>query len=293
MPILLLLLYIIIIVMLFKTFAMRKQNKKMNKIVDLIKILETGDEYFAKADEYISTAASDEEKTKFQVLKLWGLSYHKKYEEFLKLLEQIDVKALVPNANDPHNDDSFFYLVLAIPNILQADDRWEEIDALQEKINANIDLFENRLDYAIGQNCIKYYKNEEDKGFVFFEKVMDGEYGGLRYDRQLIGLYKQTVAVMLLQQYEARNDMEHYDEMKCMCENYRQTRIGEMWLTNMGIVLGDGPDSVPDIQAVDDKPEVPAMIETEQKTDEEEAKDLAEGIESGSSFGSTDEENDK
>ena len=292
MGILLLLLYIVIIVMLFKTFAMRKQNKKMNKIIDLIKMLEEKDAYFTRADECIATAASEEEKTKFIVLKLWGLSYHKMYSEFLGLLEQLDITTLVPNQNDPHNDDSFFYLVLAIPNILQANNRWDEIKALQDKILANLDLFKNRLDYQIGQYCLQYYKNEGDKGFAFFEKIMDGEYEGLRYDKQLIGLYKQTVAVMLLKQYEERDDMEHYDEMKCMCENYRQTRIGEMWLNNMGIILGDGPDSIPDVQSNDNKTE-DSVVEIEQKTNEEEVRDLADGIESGSSFGSVDEENDK
>ena len=118
--------------------------------------------------------------------------------------------------------------------------------------------------------------------------VMEGNYETYFYNRQLIGLYKEVVAAMLLKQYEEKGDNEHYDEMKSICEQYMQTRIGDMWLKNMGIVLGDYPPSeyaerIPENHEEEEKHEDVIEAETEEHPSEN-IEDLVENTESGTSF---------
>ena len=215
---------------------------------------------------------------------------------FRKHLTQVRIKGIesnifVPNGCAGRKVHAFrylFYLLLAIPNILQADGRWEEVKKLEEKTENNKEEYEKRLDYQIAVNCLKYYRNEEDKGFAFFESVMEGNYETYFYNRQLIGLYKEVVAAMLLKQYEEKGDNEHYDEMKSICEQYMQTRIGDMWLKNMGIVLGDYPPSeyaerIPENHEEEEKHEDVIEAETEEHPSEN-IEDLVENTESGTSF---------
>lgn len=285
MDIFLIAVYVLMIYMMLRMLAMRKMSKKMNKIIDLVKVLEDKEIFMMKADDSIETAANDEEKIKFQILKLWGLCYHKEYEQYETLLEEINPSILF--ASKSTSDDSFFYLLLAIPNILQADGRWEELKKLEEKTENNKEEYEKRLDYQISLNCLKYYRNEEDKGFAFFESIMEGNYEEYYYNRQLIGLYKETVATMLIKPYEEKGDMEHYDEMKSICEQYQQTRIGDMWLKNMGIILGDYPPSEFEERIPESHEEEPQEDVIEAETEEhpsENIEDLVENTESGTSF---------
>lgn len=286
MDIFLIAIYVLMIYMIVRMLAMRKMNKKMGKIVDLVKVMEDKDLFMTKADDAIETAENEEEKTKFQILKLWGSCYHKEYGDYERMLDEINTSILF--ASKSTNDDSFFYLLLAIPNILQADGRWEEVKKLEEKTENNKEEYEKRLDYQIAVNCLKYYRNEEDKGFAFFESVMEGNYETYFYNRQLIGLYKEVVAAMLLKQYEEKGDNEHYDEMKSICEQYMQTRIGDMWLKNMGIVMGDYPPSeyaerIPENHEEEEKHEDVIEAETEEHPSEN-IEDLVENTESGTSF---------
>lgn len=266
MDIFLLALYAIMIYMIVRMFAMRRTNRKMSKVIELVKLLEDENAFMEKADEYIQNAAGDEERTKFQILKLWGICYHGKYGEYESLLDEVRPEHLLGTRNS--NDDSFFYLFLAIPNILQAAGRWEELDALVRKTEEQKEIYEKRLDYQIAGNCNRYYKNEGDRGFSFFEAIMDGSYEEYSYNRQLIGLYKQVVASMLVSQYEERGDRDHYDEMKAIADGFRETRIGEMWIANLG-----------GKQEMEDRPEeeMPAAEESGEV-------DLSEGTESGTSF---------
>lgn len=285
MDIFLILLYVVMVYMIFRMLAMRKVNKKMSKLIDLVKVLEDREAFMTKADENIEAAATDEERTKFQILKLWGLCYHKEYENYERLLDKINPSVLI--ASKSNNDDSFFYLLLAVPNILQADERWDELKKLEEKTENNREEFEKRLDYQISVHCLKYYRNEDDKGFAFFESVMEGNYGEYFYNRQLIGLYKETVATMLIKEYENKGDMEHYDEMKSICEQYQQTRIGDMWLKNMGIILGDYPPSAYEERIPEKHEEEKQNDVIEAETEEhpaENIEELAENTESGTSF---------
>lgn len=265
MDIFLLVLYAILIYMIVRMFAMRRTNQKMNKVIELVKLLEDENAFMEKADGYIQNASGDEERTKFQILKLWGICYHGRYDEYTDMLSEIHPEYLLGTKNS--NDDSFFYLFLAIPNILQAAGKWEELDAVITKTDEHRNVFEKRLDYQIAENCILYYKNEKDRGFSFFEAVMEGSYEEYSYNRQLIGLYKQTVASMLVGQYEERGDREHYDEMKSIADEFRETRIGEMWISNL---------------SGDQKKEI--QPEEEKTAEESRDVDLSEGSESGTSF---------
>lgn len=290
MDIILLVLYAIMIYMIIRMFAMRKINRKMDKVIQLVKILEDKEAFMQMADEDIRNAATEMEKTKFQILKLWGMCHHGMYDGFDELLSEIRPEALIGTKTT--NDDSFFYLFLAVPNILQAAGREEEMETLLHKIEENREMYEGRLDYQIAMNCMRYYRHEDDRGFAFFASVMDGDYGQYTYNRQLIGLYKQTVASMLLEQYEEKQDHDHYEEMKSICEEFQQTRIGEMWLQNLNIHLpGAEAEKAEEEQTSSEVKEEENEEKTEETSEDASAEmtDLSAGSESGTSFVGADE----
>ena len=56
MDIFLIAIYVLMIYMIVRMLAMRKMNKKMGKIVDLVKVMEDKDLFMTKADDAIETA---------------------------------------------------------------------------------------------------------------------------------------------------------------------------------------------------------------------------------------------
>ena len=264
MSILNILLYIILIYFIIKMMFQKKATKRISKVVDLIKLVENEEEYINKAQEEINAATTVEEKTRFEVLKLWGEVYHLDYSEFDSLVENMDLDSLLNNSKQ-NNDDSYFYYFLAIPNLLQADNQIDKIHTLMNKVG---DTYKNRLDYALAVACNKYYENSEDKGKQFFENLLEGNYEEYTYYRQLIGLYKQIAGTMLTMIYKDV-DLAKYEEMYDLAKSFYETRIGTKWINNIHLEMNaedkhveeSSDDQVMDAEIVDEK-EIEDSVET-------------------------------
>lgn len=278
------LIYLLLLYVVVRIYLTKKQNKRIGIVVDLIRILDDKEAFFIKADEEIAAAESDELKTKFQIIKLWGKAHHKEYDGFIDLLNEIDPIELLTNTK-VHNDDSLFYLFLATPNILFADGRKEEEDAVREKLKEKEDIYKDRLDYNMYLACDDYYNNRNDKGYPFFVSLMEGDYAEYVYAKQLIGLYKQMASVFLMNYYKDK-DIDKYNEMTEVAESFYEMRIGKQFIENMDVEL---PGSFIEEQVAKNSSDV---IEAE-VIEEEETPVTSEGSESGTSFVDEEDEEDQ
>lgn len=256
--------FAVMIVLIVQMVRQMNANKAVQPVVNLIRKIDDQEEFLKGADEGIAGAKNEMQKTKFQILKLWGLATYGMYEEYDALLPEIHTNTLMGNKQAP-NDDSLFYMVLAIPNILQKDHQMEKADALLARIKEDIEGAENRLDYQIGLACNDAYADRNDKGVSFFEKVMDGDYGEYEYQKNLISLYKETVSAMLYKHYMVINDQDKVQDVLPLVESYNETRIGETWLKNIGASLPE-----------EEEKEEETSEETEESTESEEQEDSAE-----------------
>ncbi len=287
------LIYILLFSMLFRMFNMKKNNGNLSKFIELVKLVNDEEAFLTKSQEEIEASQTEEERTKFQVLRLWGIAQHKRYDEldFDGLMQEIELKHLY-EANKMNNDDTLFYYFLAIPNILYHDQMPERIDALFSRLEDQLDSFESRLDYNIGKACKQYFEGNQETAVAFFEKVMEGDYGEFSYAKQLIGLYKETVAIMLLKYYQDQNNEEKFKEYEALGAEYYTTRIGGNMISNIGLVI-PGVTNV-GVTAVDSEETADIIdAEVEEHEEEKEEKEISveEESETGTSFtGSGDSE---
>lgn len=276
--------FIIMIILIVQMIAQAKANKTIQPIINLIRKIDDRDAFLEGCDSGIAKAKSEMEKTKYQVLKLWGLSTYGMYEEYDELLPQVNTAALLGNKKAP-NDDSLFYMVLAIPNILQKNHDEERADALLAKVKNEVSGAERRLDYQVGMACLDAYFDRNDKGVSFFEGVMDGDYGDYDYQKNLISLYKEVVAAMLYKHYSVTGESEKLEDVKPMAESFNETRIGETWLKNIGAEMPSETEEE-DEENSSDETEENTEEEKEEKADEpEDAQETSDGLsETGTSF---------
>jgi len=231
-------LYIILAVMLVRTFLLSKRNKKTQELMLLVRELDDEQSFFDKIDEYINSIDDAEFAEKAKVIRLWGVCFHGRYERFEKALESLQLDPIVTSKNGRSitpNEDSFFYLSLAIPQQLYVDGKNEELEMLKEKLSSISDLLDGQLVTAISEQLEPFYTRTGDKGKTFFEKVMDGDYGEYAYSKNLIGLYKDIIAVMLAKIYEEEGNTEKYEEVLPIVQSFMDSRVGNKWVKGAGL----------------------------------------------------------
>jgi hypothetical protein len=263
------------IVLIVKMFQQNKVNRQLAPIIELIHKIDDEDAFLKGCEDGIARAKTDVEKTKYQVLQLWGLTKYGRYDEYDEKVREVNLAVLI-NKQNP-NDDSLFYMILAIPNIMQKDHEEERCDALLKKVKDEVPDAEKRLDYQIGMACLDAYFNRGDKGVAFFESVMEGNYGEYEYAKNLISLYKEIVGTMLYRYYTLTDQKDNSEDVLPMAESFMETRIGETWLQNIGVKLPDGTEEEEQAEDQDDSAE-----ESEKETETEEAEEEEETEESGS-----------
>ena len=103
----------------FQLSGRGRLNKEMLKILDK---MDDRDAFFANADEFINVSKDPEYGQKVRVLRLWGDVFYERDEEFKEHLEDLNIDILLQptkkNQGFANNEDSFFYLYMAIPNRL-------------------------------------------------------------------------------------------------------------------------------------------------------------------------------
>ena len=264
------LLYALMAFMIFRMFTMNKAMKKNRQVISVVSRIADPDDFFTAADELISTAEDAQIVNKTKIIKLWGMVYHERYDDFVNLLNEIEIDPLISRDKKglpsiERDEDSFFYLLLAIPNMLYGNGRNDLRKLIEEKMKAYDTMLEDQLSKAVADHCALYYDGKDDLGESFFRNVDEGDYPGYRYSKQLIGLYKNICDTMLIRILRDRD--EDASEYEDFARSFSQMGVGKRWLTSLK--MEDLIEKEPEFTD-ENEPEEPEESEEPEDRNEEE-----------------------
>lgn len=229
--------YLFISYFLIKIVLASKRTKKNKKLIETVRAIDQEVLFFHHVEDMINTVKDEEFIEKAKVLKLWGFAIYQRYDEFDALLPTLRPEVLIHKNSIELNEDSFFYLYIAIGNILFNQNQLERRLALVQFMEKY--PLQDQLCYQIGEHLEKYYQQQEDLGLGFFQQILDGEYEGVQYSRTMIGLYKSICNAMMAKIYQMQGDWVKYEECVPMLEQFKQVHIGQRWIK--GLQLEEKP----------------------------------------------------
>ena len=249
--------YFAIAYLVIKMFISSKRNGKNKMIIDAVRLINEKDMFFNRVDQLISTVNDLEFANKGRVLKLWGCAYHQDFSEFDSTLQELDIDSLIEDKKGVKsidtNEDSFFYLYLAIPNVLHHVGRDDLRTTMHVKLQPYEEILENQLSKVLSDQLDKYYDSVDDRGQTFFEKLLEGDYEGYIYSRTMIGIYKNLANATLYKIYQDQAKFEQLEEMKPMLEQFAQTGVGKRWVQSLDITLDNTTEEPIEKEVVENK----------------------------------------
>lgn len=234
-----LVLYAVIAFMIFKIFTLNKVQKKNRQLIDTIRNVDDEATFFAQCDNMINVINDSQYIAKTRVIKLWGIAYHKRWDEFEAVLDDITLEDMIRENRGKisieNDEDSFFYLYLVIPNMLYINDRIEERKMLREKMDTVHEKLDGQLCLAMSEANDSFFEKTEDKGQAFYEKLINGDYGEYWYSKSLIGLYKSMAGTQLAVLYKEKNETEKYEEMIPFVQDFHGSSLGKRWIAGLDV----------------------------------------------------------
>ena len=249
--------YIAMAYLVIKMFISSKRNGKNKMIIDAVRLINEKEVFFNRVDQLISTVNDPEFANKGRVLKLWGCAYHQDFSEFDSTLQDLDIDSLIEDKKGVKsidtNEDSFFYLYLAIPNVLHHVGRDDLRTTMHAKLQPYEELLGNQLTKALSDQFDKYYDSVDDRGQTFFEKLLEGDYEGYIYSRTMIGIYKNLANATLYKIYQDKAKFDQLEDMKPMLEKFAETGVGKRWIQSLDITLDSTTEEPAKTEVVEDK----------------------------------------
>ncbi len=249
--------YIAMAYLVIKMFISSKRNGKNKMIIDAVRLINEKEVFFNRVDQLISTVNDPEFANKGRVLKLWGCAYHQDFSEFDSTLQDLDIDSLIKDKKGVKsidtNEDSFFYLYLAIPNVLHHVGRDDLRTTMHAKLQPYEELLGNQLTKALSDQFDKYYDSVDDRGQTFFEKLLEGDYEGYIYSRTMIGIYKNLANATLYKIYQDQAKFDQLEDMKPMLEKFAETGVGKRWIQSLDITLDSTTEEPAKTEVVENK----------------------------------------
>ena len=228
------LLIALIAMVIFQILGIRMQSKRSSHLTNLMNSFDQEDTFFELAEKAETEEKDKEYLQKCRVIHLWGAAYYHKDEDFKKTLDSLDLNVLTSiDGKISINEDAFFYLYLIIPHFLYTENELEQAQLLNDKLSSV--KASDTLVYALSKENEKFYKNEDDLGKAFYEKVLNGEYSEYKYSKQLIGLYKNIISTMLAAIYKKQNDTDKFNEILSDVREFDKTPLGNRWIKELGL----------------------------------------------------------
>ena len=264
--------------MVYRIIKLNSRNKLNKKMLSILDTIDDPDTFFAEADKFIETEKDAEFKEKVGVLRLWGDVFYERDDAFKEHLEALNIDTLLnpdgKNKGFSANEDSFFYLFMAVPNRLYYRKRDDLRAMVEEKLSAFEEGTKNGLLKKIFEENKKFYEGTEDRAKPFIESLLEGDYGGYQYSKQLIGLYKHCEEAILAVLHKEAGETEAYEECMADVKNFgTNTRLGKRWLKELGLELPEEPEETEDPE---EKEEAEVSEEAAEVT--EEIKEKAETV---------------
>ncbi|MEE3486468.1 MAG: hypothetical protein VZT48_00005 [Bulleidia sp.] len=237
-----LVMFVLLIYMVVRTFMLAKKNNKNKKLLKVLDEINDEQKFFDDADKVIAEEKDKTFAAKIEVLRIWGDVYYRREKAFREHLSALDIELLLHpqgSRTDGFNDneDSFFYLYTAIPNHLWSIGRNDLREAVNEKLKPYHDALSDTFLSVMHDSFALFYDNKEDKGRSFYNAVMNGDYGQYRYNKQLIGLYKDMITVMLARLALDDGSAEGIQPYEADLKRFAETRLGARWMKELSVEL--------------------------------------------------------
>ena len=264
MKITLVVLLFLLLYMLSRTVIMSQYNKRLKGVLQIMDHLDDEAVFYSTAEEVIQNCETPEYRNKAIVLKLFGDAYFSRRETFQEDLESLDIESLYRTSGKEStgdNEDSFFYLFLAVPNKLYHTGNVDLIAPLYAKIDEHAEVLDSLLVAKLGKEARKFYEGTDDLGRQFFEQFLEGEYSGYRYNKHLVGIYK-NIAEAFLAKLALNEGKEIPEDSVSALRIFRQSTLGSRWLKELGIELPEEEEEKPESDDPADEVQ-PEMLDDE------------------------------
>lgn len=233
----LLLIIIITIIFTVKNISLFKQLSVSKDYKDAYHAVVSRDENAVeKLYAYLDKEKDDYLKNKGRILLIYLLLH--KDQDASSILNDLDVnKVFMPKDkyNKNHitlNADMFIWLAVMLPCLNKAG----QMDALYEKFNKLDEYLLNHVEYKTFKASYFFMKKDEENS-KFLTELVNGEYSGMFYDKQLIGVIKR-IALSYIASPSKEKNIEYKDELALFAKSY----IGGNMLTDLDIYEVYKPD---------------------------------------------------
>lgn len=229
--------FIFILLMLgyisYKNITILSRYKYNKKYIDAYQaVLKDNENAYEEIKNFVNSSKNLEYKSKGNILKL----YHEldKDLDYTSTLNSIDYKQLFYKKDkySPSqlklNNDSVIFTIMVMAKAHHKKNK-DVIKTLADKFN-ELSGLENSVEYLEIDAVADSFLKRDDSGVSFFNMMLDGGYAGLRYEKNLIGLYKRIASSMLAYNKASMDEYFVLDLSK-FCE----TLIGKNLLKDLGL----------------------------------------------------------
>lgn len=187
------------------------------------------DNIIEKLNAYIEKEKDEYYKHKGILLLIYQLLQND--QDVDEALNNIDMhKIFMPNGkyNKNHinlNSDMFIWLMVMFPRL----NKLNKEDKIFEKFNDLDSILSNHLEYRTFKAAYYFIKKDEENS-KFLSELINGEYIGMIYDKQLIGVSKR-IALSYIASTSKEQNIEYKDELALFSKSY----IGSNLLKDLDI----------------------------------------------------------
>ena len=243
---------------------MRTYNREKKFVETYSKALKKEKDAYEAVQQYVEEEKEQNLKNKARVIQIYEML--SRGEDVDNIIESIDFEPIFKTkgrfdaklAN--RNGDLYVWLALvyARTNALK---KKEVIEKLAKKLEPYNELLNNNLEYQLSKGYTSALIDKKNENYGFLNKLLEGDYAGMVYEKRLIGLYKRLAASFL-----AKNSDEIDEYYANDLKQFAGTLVGKTLLNELGIYDKYQPEEVPVEEESLDKPEEePKEIEAPKK----------------------------
>lgn len=211
-------------IVLIKDLMISKDYKKIYKSV-----VENDPESINKINEYLKSEKNHYLLAKANILLMY-LKLQKRievgYEVHNICFEDVFLKNGKYNASFVNlNSDMMIWTLCSLPRLNEVGQLYQ----VKEKLLKLKDSLDNHIEYKVFFGTFSILtKDEENAKFLY--DLVNGDYSGFQYDKQLIAVTKRIALAYIASQSKEKN-IEYADELNILSK----TMIGRNLLTDLGI----------------------------------------------------------
>ena len=229
--------YAMIILMVVITISnVRKMKSFGNErgFIDVYgKVLDGQDKAREELEEYLNTNQIEYLSAKAMLVKIYddlrnGLEYREDIEK-LNLAPLFTSNGQFSKEMFNKNCDVFIWLSL-IYAVAYKNNLKDAADEIDRKMMVFKDKFNSFLEYHLYLGYMSSLNRNKNDDYKFLQKLIDGEYNGLIYEKKLIGLYKREAAIFLFKNNDLKDEFWLQD-----LKHFKETKIGSHLIEDLGL----------------------------------------------------------